>query len=106
MSEPKWQDRLLSAIEADGRSWRAISLAAGLGPHYISQMRQRGTNPTLDAADKLCRVLDISLVYILTGLELDPEGEEFLRLAASRSSSDRRHLIELLRRLPPSSDEG
>lgn len=97
----QWRERLFAAIEQDKRSDRALSQAAGLGPNYIHQMRQRGTAPTLDAATKLCAVLDLSLVQLLTGLRLDAEGEEFVRFAADRSAEERRHLLELLRMMQP-----
>lgn len=30
-----WFDRLVRAVEADGRSLRALSLAIGAGPNYV-----------------------------------------------------------------------
>ncbi|WP_153003601.1 hypothetical protein [Aureimonas ureilytica] len=103
MSETTWRDRLLSLIDADERSDRALSTAAGLGPNYIQQMRDRGTSPNITQTEKLCAVLGVSLIYVLTGMQMDREGEEFLALAATRSPEERRHLLELLRLMPPPS---
>ena len=103
MSEASWRDRLLALIEADERSDRALSTAAGLGPNYIQQMRDRGTSPNITQTEKLCAALGVSVIYVLTGLQMDREGEEFLSLAATRSPEERRHLLELLRLMPDTS---
>lgn len=100
MEDSKWRDRLMKALDADGRADSAISLAAGLGRNYIQQMRQRGTTPNVDQLSKLCETLHVSLVYVLTGLDLDAEGERFISLAAKRTPEEQRHLLELLRLLP------
>ncbi len=97
MDSNGWKQRLWSAIDADERTDRALSLAAGLGPNYVQQMRDRGGAPKIDAAEKLCAVMGISLLYVMTGLPIDEEGEELIRLAAGSSPSQRHHLVQLLR---------
>lgn len=68
MSET-WRDRLLKAIDEDERSDRAISLAAGLGPNFISQMR--GTKsaapkkPNIAYVQKIADVLGKDLTSIV-----------------------------------------
>lgn len=101
MSNSSWRDRLIQAIDADGRSDRALSTAARLGPNYIQQMRERGTNPSFEHASKLCEALNLSVVYVLTGLKLDADGEEFIRLASSLSPDQRRSMLDFLRAMTP-----
>lgn len=64
-----WRERLLAAIDADERSDRAISLAAGLGPNFVGQMRGSKTappkNPSIEHITKLARALNLPLASIL-----------------------------------------
>ena len=79
--ESGWIHRLWEALEKDGRSLRAISLAADLGPNYLNQTRSRATHPV---SDKLASILDAlgpeAALYIMTGLEISAEDQAFLKL--------------------------
>jgi hypothetical protein len=81
MSET-WKDRLLKAVDDDGRSDRAISLAAGFGPNFVSQMR--GTKaaapkkPNVEYVRRLASVLGKELPEIL-----GPEDDTEARLRAA-----------------------
>lgn len=74
--ENGWRDRLLAAIDEDERSDRAISLAAGLGPNFISQMR--GTKaaapkkPNIEYVRKLAAVLNRDLSAIIGPDDAEP----------------------------------
>jgi len=74
-----WRVRLLAAIKTDGRSDRAISLAAGLGPNFIGQMRGTATsapkNPSIENVAALALALKIPLASIIV------EAEDQLRAA-------------------------
>lgn len=71
--ETDWRERLLAAIDADERSDRAISLAAGLGPNFIGQMRGSKTaapkNPGLNHVRKIVAALNVPLSSIVGGEE-------------------------------------
>jgi transcriptional regulator with XRE-family HTH domain len=95
-----WRSRFIKAVEADGRTARAISKAAGLGPNYLTQMLSRGTAPSTPALVALCDVLGVSLTYIFTGAEMSPEEEELLRLSAELTDEQKKLLIELARQMP------
>lgn len=75
-----WFPRLLAAIDSDGRSKRAISMAAGLGPNFVQQMSKDGKVP---GADKLLAILNAlgtaRTFYVLTGIEMRAEDEEMFR---------------------------
>jgi transcriptional regulator with XRE-family HTH domain len=94
-----WRDRLMQAIERDVRTPRAISLAAKLGPNYLSQMLDRGTSPSTQALVVLCDILGVSLTYIFTGAEMSREDEELLRLASDLPGKQKDLLIEMARQL-------
>lgn len=72
-----WKERLLKAIDEDGRSDRAISLAAGLGPNFIGQMR--GTKaaspkkPNIEYVRKLAAELGKELSSIIGQTEDDAD---------------------------------
>lgn len=78
-----WRERLLAAIDEDGRSDRAISLAAGLGPNFISQMR--GTKsaapkkPNIEYVRRLAAVLGKELSSIVG--QTDEDADRQLRSA-------------------------
>ena len=94
-----WRNRLLAAIETDPRTPRAISLAANLGPNFLSQMIERGTSPSTQALVSLCETLGVSLTYIFTGAEMTPDQEELLRLSAKMPDRQKDLLIEMARQL-------
>jgi hypothetical protein len=98
MTSP-WRDRLMKSIEADGRSPRAISLAAKLGPNYLTQMIERGTAPSTPALVSLCDALGISLTYVFTGANMTPDQEELLRLSAEMQDHQKDLLVEMARQL-------
>ena len=98
MTSP-WRDRLMKSIEADGRSPRAISLAAKLGPNYLTQMIERGTAPSTPALVSLCDVLGLSLTYVFTGANMTPDQEELLRLSAEMQDHQKDLLVEMARQL-------
>ncbi len=79
--EKEWQKRFEARIEQDGRSARAISLAAGLGPNFVQQMLKTGREPGID---KFLAVLGAmgtsSALYVLTGQDFTEQDAEFLRL--------------------------
>lgn len=100
-----WRDRLIEAIDRDGRSLRAISRAANLGSNYLTQMRERGTAPTTQALVSLCDVLGVSVTSILIGAAMSPSEEELLRLAAGLSDRKKDLLIEMARQLQEAEPE-
>ena len=76
-----WFQRLIQAIESDGRSLREISLTAKCGPNYVQQMLRDRKEP---GSDRLARLLDVlggpSALYVLTGISATDEDLEMLRL--------------------------
>lgn len=65
-----------------------MSLAAGLGPGYMHSILTEGKEPTLTRLASICEQLEVSMMYILYGIELSKETEEILSLL--EANPDRR----------------
>jgi transcriptional regulator with XRE-family HTH domain len=94
-----WLERLRAAIKADGRSMRAVSQSAGLGANYLSEVLNKGKEPGVEKLAKVCEALNVSLTYIITGVQLDRESEEYLLTLSELPASERQSLIDLSRAL-------
>lgn len=94
-----WRERLLAAIDADGRSDRAISLAAGLGPNFVSQMR--GTKaaapkkPNIEYVRKLAAALGKEMSSIVGAT--DEAADARLRSALLAYGVDKDDLVQAMR---------
>lgn len=97
MRDSDWKPRLEAAVEASGKSRRAISLAAGMGPGYVHSLLREGKEPTISSLIAICREIGVSATYIVTGQDLSEEGEEFLALLGQASPSQRKAVLEVLR---------
>lgn len=95
-----WVSRLRAAIEEDGRSLRALSIAAGLGPNYLEQTFSRGSSPV---QQKLAAVLDQlgqeAAIYIYTGVKANAQTIEYLNYLAAAPEDLRRSTLDLLAKL-------
>lgn len=94
-----WQERLEDAVRKDGRKPRSISIAAGLGPNYLSEVFTKGKVPSVDNLLKLCAELHVSATFVLTGSEVSPESEEMLSLLAGLDVEAQSTLLNLARQL-------
>lgn len=103
MMATDWRERLLAAIKADGRSDRAISLAAGLGENFVSQLRNSETDPSTKRVLALAAVLNVSINQLFLGREdITPQDEELLNLLKTRSPEEQAALLTLWRGRHPS----
>jgi transcriptional regulator with XRE-family HTH domain len=98
-----WQKRLEDSVRADGRKPRAISIAAGLGPNYLSEIFTKGKIPSVDNLLKLCAELHVSATFVLTGSEVTPESEEMLSLLAGLGAEEQATILALARQLAKAS---
>lgn len=96
-----WRNRLIDAINADGRSDRAISLAAGLGPNFVNELRNQTKEPGVEKIMKLADELNVSLTYLFMGSDVTAEDEAFLRLYRQYSDEERAGLLAILKKRNP-----
>jgi transcriptional regulator with XRE-family HTH domain len=92
-----WKQRLRAAIEASGKSGRAISIAAGVNERFLAQLFTEGKEPRIGKFMQICEALNVSPGYILTGVDIDPDGERLLRLWSQASPEQREAFLVLLR---------
>lgn len=97
MMTESWKKRLEDAIKNSGKSMRAVSLAAGLGPGYVHSILKDGRDPTIENLISVAGVIDVSLSYLLYGYDVSPETEEILQLLESQPSH-RGAILQLLRK--------
>ena len=93
------RQRLVDAVAASGKTPRSLSIMAGLGPNYLAQMQLRGTSPTIKALIALCNVLDISLIYVISGTEFAPGVDELLELFSKMDEKTKELLLSVARQL-------
>lgn len=94
-----WRDRLLEAVDKDGRSDRAISLAAKLGPNFVNELRNSTKEPGVEKVLKLAAELKLSRSALFSGFDLSVEDEELLALFLDLSPESRDSLTALARQL-------
>lgn len=94
-----WLDRLRFAMKADGRSARAVSIAAGLGPNYLSELLLSKKEPGIEKFLRICQELHVSSSYVLTGTEVSQDAEEMLGILASLPAEEQETLFRLARQL-------
>lgn len=99
MSET-WFDRLERAVKNDGRSLRAISLAAKCGPNFLQQMLRDRKEPGVDRLLSILNALGTaSTLYVLTGQVFNDDDEEFLRLVLAIDPALRSEALSFFRAL-------
>jgi transcriptional regulator with XRE-family HTH domain len=97
MMTDDWKERLLAAIEADGRSYRAISMAAGLGPNFVNQFRREEKEPAAKHVIMLAKALNMSLSHLFLGNdEVTAEHEELFRLLQGSTPEGRALALQIL----------
>jgi transcriptional regulator with XRE-family HTH domain len=99
MSET-WFDRLEVAVKRDGRPFRVISQASGLGVNYLQQLLKDRKEPGVDRFMKILNELGTaSAIYVLTGRDFTPEDETFIKAALNLDPKVRRKAHGLFRAL-------
>jgi len=71
MMEDGWFDRLCEVVIADKRSLRAISMEAGLGQNYLSQMISDGKAPGTEKLSSILRQFPGEIApYVLLNIRI------------------------------------
>lgn len=95
----EWRGRLLDAVKADGRSDRAISLTAGLGPNFVNELRNQTKEPGVNKVVRLAHTLGLSLSFVFSGADLSAQVEADLALFLSLSPASRKAILDLAQQL-------
>ena len=66
-----WRKRMHDEIRGDGKSLRAVSIAAGMGAGYLHSILIDGKDPTLDNFLRVCDVIGSDPCAILVGRSVE-----------------------------------
>ena len=66
------RDRIFAKIEEKGMTQKEFSERTGISQSTISDWKKKRTNPTTEKVMVICKALDVSLEWLLSGVE--PEG--------------------------------
>jgi transcriptional regulator with XRE-family HTH domain len=91
----QWRDRLKQALDASGKSMRAVSLEIGCSTSYLFQVISHGKEPTIDRIMRLADALGVSLPWLLYGYEMSHQEEQLLRAVSQLSPKQRQSFLEL-----------
>ena len=83
-----WRERLEEAMTQRKLSMRALSLEAGLGPSYVSGLLKERNEPTIENMLALCKVLDISASWLISGVNITPPRERILRFLVENPNAE------------------
>jgi hypothetical protein len=75
MAAECWRIRLAQALADSGRSANAVSTDARCAPNYLHGLLTQGKEPTLDRFLRICRALNVSPSYVLTGSQVTRDTE-------------------------------
>ena len=81
--QENWKTRLLQAVDNDGRSDRAISLAANLGVNFVNELRNTSKEPSIEKVLRLAAELQLSVSYLFLGRDLSKDDEDLLLVLQS-----------------------
>lgn len=100
-----WRERLKERVEADERSMRAISMAAGHGPNFIQQLLKDGKEPGFQKLVDLLSVLGPdAAVYVTTGIRLGTEDQLRATLTANGlPANELATVMDIIKRFTPAS---
>ncbi len=96
MESTGWRERLAAAIEKDGRSPRAVSLAIGRSGGYVRSILVSGKEPSLDAFVALCDELNADPMEILFNLKTnDAVALRLFRAYSQMTAAQREKFLDL-----------
>jgi len=101
MGNETWRDRLTAALIEQKKSMRQVSLDAGLGPGYVHSILKGGKDPTIDLLLKVCEAAEVSLPWVISGVNVTPEVEALLAELSAADPVQRRAMLTLLRSKAP-----
>lgn len=92
-----WRDRLRAAVEASGKTARAISLEANCAHGYVHGIIHENKSATIEKLDAICDVLNVPLYKIVYGEAYPAQVQEVLDLWRSAPPQTRAAILSLLR---------
>ncbi|CAN0604136.1 unnamed protein product, partial [Ectocarpus sp. 12 AP-2014] len=91
-----WDDRIAAAIGLSGTSRREVSLKAKLGVNYVSQILRNGHLPDGKRLGQICKALDISPEWVVSGFPPNPKLDSILAAVSPMPAQQRFQFYEIL----------
>lgn len=82
-SSDQIRNRLAHALQEAGLSKRAASLNAGVSAGYVHSILEGVAEPTVAKLARICEANNLSLAYVIFGVELSPDAQKLLQIAQS-----------------------
>ncbi len=95
-----WKKRLVEAIDADSRSDRAISKAAGLGVNFVNELKNTDKDPSVNKVLRLAKELNLSVAQVFLGYELTSDDEYLLSVLRTIPNEQKAALLTALQAAP------
>lgn len=92
----KWLDRLLSEVEKSELSDRQISVLSGIDPSYINKFKKKPKDLGTETLLKICKTLEVSPIYIITGANITPAHEELLKSFSNLNDEQQTIIIQFM----------
>lgn len=105
MADTTWRERLKEAIATRETSNRALSKAVGAGEGYISELFASSKEPSFDRMLQIARVLEVSLTWLVYGVEMSHEAEQLLRLFSRLSDPQKAAFLQLAESIAAEDDQ-
>jgi transcriptional regulator with XRE-family HTH domain len=95
-------EETIAARIAAGGDYISLASKGGLRRNYIQQfVKLRDREPGLEHFLKMCVALDVSPIWVLTGVQMSPRVQEFLELLNQIPPEDIEAVLRLVRRREP-----
>ncbi len=88
--------RLKESLQDKGETMRSASLGAELGESYLAGIITNKRDPQLSKLIAVCDYLDVSLSWVLYGIDLPSVSEEIIQLLAENPDGAE-NVVALLR---------
>lgn len=95
MADISWRPRLAEAIERSGKSERAISRAIGRTPSYLHSVLKENKQPSIDNLVLLATELNVSLTWLIFGVEMSGDAETLLKLYAGLTDDQKGDFLRM-----------
>lgn len=92
-----WRKRLLDAVDRDGRSDRAISIAASLGVNFVNELRNTEKEPSVEKILRLANEINTSLSFVFLGADATKEDDQLISIISHLPQDEKVSLLEFLR---------
>lgn len=93
-----WRTRLRACLAASGKTRSQVCSEAGLNPAYLTQiLEQKGATPRIDNLQKLAKVLNTTVTFLVDGVDMSPDAIECLSLYTAMTDERRRAVLIVMR---------